>query len=73
MLPLPTINKINDGILMLVGYKLNEGICKALNYGLEKFDKPLSKVILENNGITDKMLSFLIESLGSKSDDLVNL
>lgn len=25
-LPLPTINKISDGVLMLAGYKLNEGV-----------------------------------------------
>ena len=38
VLPLPAISKINDGALILAGYKLNEGLWRALHFGIEKYE-----------------------------------
>ena len=73
VLPLPTINKINKEILMLVGYKLNPGICKALRFGLEKYNKIISKIVLENNGMSDAMLSELLEIFILKAKHVTSL
>lgn len=73
VLPLPTISKINDGVLMLVGYKLNDGVCTALRFGLDKFEGKISKIVLENNGLSDTMLSSLVESFGTQASELTSL
>ena len=54
----------------MAGYKLNDGVCKAVKNGLEKYDGNLSKILLENNGAKDDMLSYLLNSFTIKPDDL---
>jgi hypothetical protein len=73
VLPLPTINKINDQMFMLIGYKLNEGLVKGLKYGLQKYRQKISKLVLESNGIRDSLLSQLLESFHDRGEDLLNV
>jgi hypothetical protein len=73
VLPLPAISKINDGKMMLVGYKLNEGICRALHFGLEKYEGKVTDIFLENNGINDEMMSYILESLQSQTEHLQSI
>lgn len=73
VLPLPTMNKINNETLMLVGYKLNKGVCHALRNGLEKYNQRVSKVILENNGISDEILSELLDTFTLKAHEITSL
>ena len=72
-LPLPTINKINQGIFMLVGYKLNSGLCSGLQSGLEKLKHKIIKIVLENNGISDEMLSQLIKAFTLRASDIKSI
>lgn len=53
VLPLPILNKIEDGVLALEDYKLNFGLCKALGGVLGDLGALIRKIVLKNNGITD--------------------
>ena len=73
VLPLPAISKITDGKLMLVGYKLNEGLWRALHFGLEKYEGKISDFVMENNGINDEMMAYIIESILMHTENLNNI
>lgn len=53
VLPLPILSKIEDGVLALVDYKLNFGLCKALGSVIGDLDSLITKIVLSNNGISD--------------------
>lgn len=53
VLPLPILNKIEDGVLALDDYKLNFGLCKALGNVLDDLGSLIRKIVLKNNGIND--------------------
>jgi len=53
VLPLPIISKINEGVLELDEYKLNQGLCRALAGVLGDLGDSIFKIALSNNGIQD--------------------
>lgn len=61
VLPLPILNKIEDGVLALEDYKLNYGLCVALGSVLDDLGALIRKIVLRNNGITDSGYAVLLE------------
>jgi hypothetical protein len=60
-LPLPILNKIEDGVLALEDYKLNLGLCKALGSVLDDLGSMIRKIVLRNNGINDASYALILE------------
>jgi Ran GTPase-activating protein (RanGAP) involved in mRNA processing and transport len=55
--------------LNLLGYRLNEGICKALRIYLENFPNALTKINLDNNGMNQGgVLSSLLQGVQAQDD-----
>lgn len=48
---LPTMSKIQGKALNLLGYRLSEGVCKAIRTYLENFKNAINRIALENNGL----------------------
>lgn len=61
VLPLPILNKIEDGVLALEDYKLNYGLCKALGSVLDDLGGLIRKIVLKNNGINDESYAIILE------------
>lgn len=66
---LPVISKIQGKTLNLVGYRLNLGVSKALRQYFENFKNALTRIVLDNNGITSgDVLSELLQGIASQDD-----
>lgn len=63
---LPTISKIQGRALNLMGYGLNEGVCKAMRLYLENFRSAINRISLDNNGACN--LSELFEGVRAQED-----
>ena len=65
VLPLPTVAKIENRQLLLQGYTLNEGICKAIKQYLKLNNNCISKLALDNNSLSDKILKQILKGIAS--------
>jgi hypothetical protein len=62
---LPALAKIHNKQLVLSGYKLNKGVCKAMKKGLKLIKNAVSKVVLDNNGLDDNMMGCLLKGINN--------
>ena len=60
VVPLPAFDKIRNNNFVLEGYKLNPGVCKAIGTAVQEYEKPINKILLSNNGLSDEMLSNIV-------------
>lgn len=68
VLALPALAKIHNKTLVLSGYKLNSGVCKALKKGLRLVKNIMTKIIIDNNGIHDKMTKSILKGIEAQDD-----
>ena len=59
-MPLPAFDKIRGNNFVLEGYKLNPGVCKAIGTAFKEYEKPINKILLSNNGVSDEMLAHIV-------------
>jgi len=61
--PLPLLLKINHGQLYLRRYGINAGLAQGMKIALEKYEQPLSAVILDHNNLTDADQAAIFQGL----------
>ena len=54
---------MKDKCLQLIGYHVNERICKALRTACKMYPACITQVLLDNNGIRDEGMQIILESL----------
>ena len=66
---MPIFTKIKDNVLSLIGYRLNDGVCRALGVFLAesnlRIDKSfmLKELVLDNNDMTDHDFAQILAGL----------
>jgi len=61
---LPLVSKIQGRILNLLGYRLNSGVCKGIRIYFENFKNAITRIALDNNGMTTgDVLAELLEGV----------
>ena len=62
-LALDLLNKIKDKQLLLVNYRLTPGLCKGLLLACDHDGILFEKILVDNCGVDDHMLSLLLQAV----------
>ena len=65
VVPLPILFKVRNQKLVLKGYRLNEGLCRSLRHAFEIYPQILNSIKLQDNGISDQDLSYVLKGLNN--------
>ena len=58
---MPVFNKIQNKNLVIVNYKLNDGVCSGIADAFQGNQKLVQNIIFESNGLSDKDFAKILQ------------